>query len=87
MELPEAEAPLPTGDTIKDLCQIAVFNIHRMDQIASAMEKGLVGLPSSELSRIVRTIVVTRTNAVKLATKAVGDLVGPLRKKNVAKDV
>ena len=66
---------------------MAVANVRRMDQIAEAMEKGLVDLPPSEASRIIRTILVARTNVVKLATKAVGDLVGPLRRKNVAKDV
>ena len=83
---PSLEIPR-SGDAIKDLCEIAVANVRRMDQIAEAMEKGISDLPASELSRIVRTILVARTNVVKLATKAVGDLVGPLRAKNKAKDV
>jgi len=87
MGLPDP-TPVPrSGDVVRDLCEIAVANVRRLDQIAEAMEKGLEGMSSSELSRIVRTIIVARTNAVKLATKAVGDLVGPLRAKNKAKDV
>lgn len=87
IQLPEVEPLTLSDDPIKALCEIAVANIKRLDQMATAMERGLSELPPSEMSRIVRTIVVTRSNAVKLATNAVGDLTGPLKLKNKVKDV
>ena len=77
-----------SDDPIKDLCGLAVANVRRMDAIAAGMEKLLEeDLPASEMSRVARTILVARSGVVKIATAAVGDLVGPLRAKRKAKDL
>jgi len=70
------------------MCQIGIANIRRMEDIAEALEATLTsGLEPSELSRLVRTAVQTRRDIVKLVTASVKDLAGPLKKKNVAREV
>ena len=57
-----------------------------MEDIATAMESSLQeqALPASEVSRVVRTILVARTNSVKLITNAVTELHDALRPRKKA---
>lgn len=86
----EAPPDVPrSDDVIKELCELAVASVRRMEAIALAMEKALgeQDLPASEVSRVVRTILVARTNSVKLVTNAVSELSGPLKTKKKAVEV
>lgn len=70
------------------MCQIAISNIRRMEDVAEALEATLgSNLDPSELSRLIRTGAVLRRDIVKLITVSVKDLAGPLKKKNVAREV
>ena len=86
--LPIATRAERSDEPLKEMCQIGIANIRRMEDIAEALEATLTsGLEPSELSRLVRTAVQTRRDIVKLVTASVKDLAGPLKKKNVAREV
>lgn len=87
-KLPPAVKADRSDDPLKEMCQIAIANIRRMEETAEALEATLgSGLVPSELSRLVRTAAALRRDIVKLITASVKDLAGPLKKKNVAREV
>lgn len=87
-KLPTATRAERSDDPLKELCQIAISNVRRIEEIAEALEPALCsGLEPSELSRLVRTAIQARRDVVKLVTASVKDLAGPLKKKNVAREV